>query len=96
MANAGGRPDSRKDNQTFFLRKAGVVVAIAFELPGAILGGLFMGYLLDNYFNTSPWLMMVLTIIAIAGASMRLVQWMRFLSDKSNEPDVPRRDHSAH
>jgi len=44
VANAGGRPDSRKDNQTFFLCKAGVLVATAFELPGAILGGLFIGY----------------------------------------------------
>lgn len=38
------------------------MVAIAFELPGAILGGLLIGYLLDNYFNTSPWLMLVLPV----------------------------------
>jgi hypothetical protein len=33
-------------------RKAGILVAMAFELPGSIVGGLVIGYLLDEYFKT--------------------------------------------
>ena len=33
-------------------RKAGILVAMALELPGSILGGLVIGYLLDQYFKT--------------------------------------------
>jgi hypothetical protein len=36
-------------------RKAGILVAMALELPGSIVGGLVIGYLLDQYFKTSPW-----------------------------------------
>lgn len=72
------------------------MIALAFELPGAILGGLLIGYLLDNYFNTSPWLMMAMTIIAFTGVSIRLVQWTRFLSQNRDDPDVPRSGNSSH
>ena len=31
-------------------RKAGILVAMALELPGSIVGGLVIGYLLDQFF----------------------------------------------
>ena len=34
--------------------KAGILVAMALELPASILGEVVFGYLLDKYFNTSP------------------------------------------
>ena len=74
-------------------RKAGILVAMALELPGSIIGGLVIGYLLDEYFKTSPWLMMGLTILGFTAACIRLVRWVRFFSEKRNEPDVPDRDH---
>jgi F0F1-type ATP synthase assembly protein I len=77
-------------------RKAGILVAMALELPGSIVGGLVIGYLLDGYFNTSPWLMLALTILGFAAACIRLVRWARFFSDKRSETNVPDHDHSAH
>src|SRR5688572_29868654 len=77
-------------------RKAGILVAMALELPGSIIGGLVIGYLLDEYFKTSPWLMMGLTILGFTAACIRLVRWARFFSDKRNETKVPDSDHSAH
>lgn len=96
VATLGRRPENRKDDSVPFLRKAGVVIALAFELPGAILGGLLIGYLLDKYFNTSPWLMMALTILAFTGVSIRLVQWTKFLSQRRNETDPPGSNNSSH
>ena len=55
-------------------------LGVAFELPGTILGGLVIGYFADQYFNTSPWLLIVLTLLAFAGAFFRLMQWVKFFS----------------
>ena len=80
VGTVGNRPDRRQDRQTPFLRKAGLYLGVAFELPGTIIGGLAIGYLLDNYFQTSPWLLISLTAIAFAGAFIRLIHWARFFS----------------
>ena len=77
-------------------RKAGILLALALELPGSIVAGLVVGYLLDQYFNTSPWLMMALTILGFTAACIRLVRWARFFSDRRDETNVPDPDHSAH
>jgi F0F1-type ATP synthase assembly protein I len=71
-------------------RKAGILVAMALELPGSIIGGLVIGYLLDEYFNTSPWLMMGLTILGFTAACIRLVRWVRYFSEKRNQDSADR------
>ena len=71
-------------------RKAGILVAMALELPGSIIGGLIIGYLLDEYFNTSPWLMMALTILGFTAACIRLVRWVRYFSEKRNQDSADR------
>jgi F0F1-type ATP synthase assembly protein I len=76
-------------------RKAGVLVAMALELPGSIIGGLFLGYLFDNYFNTSPWIMMALTTLGFTAACIRLVRWVRYFSEKRNETESADRETSA-
>ena len=77
MRNVGDHPNSRQDNQTHFLRRAGLYLGIAFELPGTILGGLVVGYFLDSYLGTSPWFLIAVTAIAFAGAFVRLVRWAK-------------------
>lgn len=77
MGNAGDHPNGRRDHQTHFLRRAGLYLGIAFELPGTILGGLLIGYFLDSYLGTSPWFLIAVTAIAFAGAFVRLVQWVK-------------------
>jgi len=93
VGNPGGRLNRRQDNQFPILRRAGLYIAVAFELPSMILGGLLVGYLLDDYFGTSPWFLIAITAIAFTGAFVRLVQWMRFFSkerdDKSGTNDNP-------
>jgi F0F1-type ATP synthase assembly protein I len=93
VENFGGRPNSRQNSPTPFLRKAGLYVAIAFELPGTILGGLLVGYLLDQYFGTSPWLLIVMTAIAFTGAIARLMRWVRLFARQRNGQS--KEDHTA-
>jgi F0F1-type ATP synthase assembly protein I len=89
----GGKNNPGAVKYPLVSRKAGILVAMALELPGSIVGGLVIGYLLDQYFNSSPWLMMALTILGFTAACIRLVRWVRFFSEKRNEADVPDRDH---
>ncbi|MEE9550230.1 MAG: AtpZ/AtpI family protein [Candidatus Binatia bacterium] len=58
-------------------------VAIGLEFPSTIIGGLFLGYLIDLYFDTSPWFTMTLALLAFVGAVFRLVKWLqRFSGDQ--------------
>ncbi len=84
MGKIGGRPNGRQDNQTPFLRRAGLYLGVAFELPGTILGGLVLGYFLDVYLGTSPWLLIALTALAFVGAFVRLMKWVRFFANQRN------------
>ena len=75
-------------------RKAGILVAMALELPGSIIGGLFIGYLLDNYFNTSPWIMMALTTLGFTAACMRLIRWVRYFSEERSKTESASHEQS--
>ena len=82
VGTAGDHPNIRQDSHTPFLRRAGLYLGIAFELPGTILAGLVLGYFLDSYLGTSPWLLVMVTAIAFAGAFVRLVRWVRLFAQE--------------
>lgn len=82
MGTVGGRSNRQQDRQSPLLRKAGLYLGVAFELPGTIIGGLAVGYFLDEYFQTSPWLLITLTAVAFIGAFVRLIYWARFFTRK--------------
>jgi F0F1-type ATP synthase assembly protein I len=67
-------------------------LGVAFELPGTILGGLLVGYLLDNHFGTSPWLLIVITLLAFAGAFVRLVHWINYFTRERDGSSVEKND----
>ena len=92
VEKVGGRRDRRQNSQTTFLRKVGLYVGVAFELPGTILGGLLVGYLLDRYLGTSPWFLIIITAIAFAGAFVRLIRWVKFFA---TEPDGNRKKNDT-
>jgi len=89
----GGRPNRQHDSQTPILRNAGLYLGVAFELPGTIIGGLVVGYFLDEYFRTSPWLLISLTALAFIGAFVRLVRWVKFFARNRNGSNGPQ-DHN--
>ena len=89
MEKSGGRPNRQHDSHPPLLRSAGLYLGVAFELPGTIIGGLVVGYFLDEYFRTSPWLLISLTALAFVGAFVRLIRWVKFFAhsrDGSNGP----------
>ena len=92
MGKVGGRSDHQQHNQTSFLRRASLYLGVALELPGTILGGLLVGHLLDNYFRTSPWLLITLTLLAFAGAFVRLVHWFKHFAREQDGSRVKKDD----
>ena len=95
MGKVGDRPNSRQDNQTPFLRGAGLYLGVAFELPGTIIGGLVVGYFVDAYLGTSPWFLIAMTAIAFVGAFVRLVRWARFFR-RRRDGTGSEKDDTAH
>ena len=51
--------------------------ALAFEFIGSILAGVFVGYQLDRYFGTDPWLVLGMTIAGTVIGFYRMVQVLR-------------------
>ena len=74
-----GRGEDAGNNEPNYL-KFSKYAAAALEFPSTVLGGMFLGYLLDSYFNVSPWLTTILTFVALVGAFARLLQWMSYFS----------------
>jgi F0F1-type ATP synthase assembly protein I len=94
VGKGGGSPDRSDKSRTPFIRRASLYLGVAFELPATILGGLLVGYLLDDYFGTSPWLLIAITLFAFAAAFVRLVRWVKHFAGEGNgsggkENDTP-------
>jgi len=62
------------------LRKAAKYAAVGLEFPTTVAAGLFLGYYLDEYFGTRPWLVLIMGIAGIAVAFYRMVVLLRHLS----------------
>jgi len=80
----GESPTGIPEKDSPFLRRAGLYIAVGFEVPSTILGGLLVGYLLDRYFDTSPWLLISATFVAFVAACLRLVRWVQFFQKRVN------------
>jgi F0F1-type ATP synthase assembly protein I len=60
--------------------KIGKYAAAGLEFPSTVLGGLLLGYFLDDYFKSSPWFTAGLTLVALIGGFIRLFQWVNYFS----------------
>lgn len=53
------------------------MTALGLEFSGSVLGGLALGYYLDRWLGTSPWMVLVMTLGGMAAAIARLVTLTR-------------------
>jgi F0F1-type ATP synthase assembly protein I len=60
-------------------------LAVGFEIPSTILGGVILGYLADSYFGTSPWLTVIFAVLGFVGAVYRLVKYLKYFSQHGNQ-----------
>ena len=69
----------RLDRDT--LLNSGRYLALGFQISGSIVGGLLVGYFLDDYFHVAPLFTLFFTLGGLFGA-LRLLLW----SLKRNSP----------
>lgn len=57
-----------------WVRQIAVALDLPFLLIGAVIGGGLIGYFLDQWLHTSPWLMMVFGLIGFIGGLRAVLQ----------------------
>jgi len=63
--------------------------AVGIEFVGAVLVSTFIGWLIDRYFGTAPWAMIVLLILGFAAGTRRA---MRTSSQFDADPDSGKKE----
>jgi F0F1-type ATP synthase assembly protein I len=62
------------ENQYKWMRSAGQAASIGFVLVISIIIGYFFGSWLDRVFGTTPWLMLVFTIMGIVAGFIEVIR----------------------
>jgi ATP synthase protein I len=62
--------------------------SVALALPSAIAVGLFIGYWLDKWLGTRPWMLMVFTLLGVASGLITLIRGIsRYNKDNNIEEE---------
>lgn len=60
--------------------------AVAFEFSGTIAGGAFAGWLVDRWLGAPPWGAVLLTLLAVVGGFIRLIQVLKRFERRDRQP----------
>lgn len=69
-----------EDNQQESNRKTGLAYAAAFSLFAAVVAGLGLGWLLDRWLGTRPWLLVVGLVLGAAAGFYEFIRTTSKLS----------------
>jgi len=58
-------------------RRLAELASVGLILPSSIAVGLFMGYFLDRWLGTEPWLLLVFTVLGIASGLLSLFRALK-------------------
>jgi ATP synthase protein I len=70
--NEDDRPPRRPD-----LRRLAELSSLGLALPSSIAVGLFMGYWLDKWLGTQPWMLILFLLLGIASGFISLFRGLR-------------------
>ena len=79
---AQGKPDPNEQRRELF-RLSG----LGLEFGSSVIGGVLLGYLLDRWLGTGPWLLLVGTGIGFAAGLFRMVRLLN-RSRKKKPPSL--------
>jgi len=69
-------------------RKMAAVSSLALILPSSIVVGLIIGYFLDRWLKTAPWMLLVWTILGVISGITSLFRGIkRYLLENQEETD---------
>ncbi len=69
------------------MRRLAELSSIALILPSSIAVGLFLGYLLDRWLGTAPWLLLIFTVLGIVSGLLSLFRALK--KEMKDEPPEP-------
>ena len=69
---SGGGKGSSGQSSPRGSRETGLYLALGAQLAGSVLGGVALGYLLDRWLSTSPWLLLIGSILGIVSGLIQL------------------------
>ena len=61
-------PGDKKPQQNEFARAMAFFLQISVSIIACLSVGIFLGWLLDRWLDTSPWLLMVCSFLGVAAA----------------------------
>ena len=64
-----------------FIRMIGVLSTVGITMVAATVIGFYIGYALDRFFGTSPWLMLVFLLLGIAAGFKNLFDQVKKIQD---------------
>jgi ATP synthase protein I len=70
----GNAPVTDPEDKEEINRKSGVAYAAAFSLFAAVVSGMIVGWLLDRWLKTSPWLLVVGIVLGAAAGFYELIR----------------------
>ncbi len=71
---------NKKPSKTNY-RKIAAISSLGLMLPSSIAVGLFLGYYLDKFFGTRPWLLLVFFILGIVSGFYSLIRGLNKFKD---------------
>lgn len=66
-------------------RKLAELSSLGLMLPSSIAVGLFMGWLLDKYLHTHPWMLGIFTVLGIVSGFLSLIRGLKKLGIEKDD-----------
>jgi len=67
------------------LKKLAVISSLGMVLPSSIAVGLFVGYFLDRWLKTSPWMLLTWTVFGVISGLWNLFRGIRRYLEENQE-----------
>lgn len=62
-------------------------LAVGLEIPSTIVGSIMVGYLIDRWLGTSPWITIGATVLGFVGSVIRLTQYLKYFSSGNDNDE---------
>ncbi|MGB9835405.1 MAG: AtpZ/AtpI family protein [Candidatus Saccharicenans sp.] len=80
-----------RPGRNFDFKKFGEVSSLAMILPSSIAVGLVIGYYLDRWLKTEPWMLLAWTVLGVVSGIMNLWRGVkRYLGQNDTGGNKPR------
>lgn len=66
-------------------RKLALAVSVSTNLAAPIIGGIVLGYFLDRWLGTTPWLILAGTVLGTTGAFLALYRIINKLNQEKDD-----------